>query len=331
MNRQLRILALTDHASHDSENSIYRFLQTLKSHPRALEVSVASRNAEVNKPFFYDLQPGPLQVQEVNTSFTYDNRHFFFGNPGKFRHIGEYDLLLFRLPRPIQDGFFRFVHNEFNHPGGIMVNNPIGMEETSSKAFLLQFPELCPPITLVHNAAEIDAFKKDFPIVLKPLENYGGKGIVRIENDLVWEGNRQESYLDFLRRFDEHPSDMLGMKYLKNVSMGDKRIIVLNGHIVGVSLRLPATNSWLCNASQGGIARPAKLEAEEVQIIRRLAPVLKEKGVVFFGLDTLVDDNGKRVLSEINTLSVGGLVPAEQLHKRPLVKIAVQALMNFAA
>lgn len=330
MTRQLRILALTDHLAHESENSIYRLLHTLSLHPRALEVSIASRGVVANKPFFNELQPIPLQVQPIGPQFTYGTRHAFFEVPGRERYIGEYDLLLFRLPRPITAGFFKFVHAAYDKPGGIMINSPLGIEETSTKAFLTHFPELCPPLRMVHNSAEIDAFRKDFPIVLKPLENYGGKGIVRIENEWVWEGNRQIPYEDFARHYDANPSEMLGMKFLKNVHLGDKRIILVNGHIVGVSLRIPGMNSWLCNAAQGGVARASRVEPEELQIIRRLAPVLKEKGIVFFGLDTLVDDNGKRVLSEINTLSVGGLVPAENLHKRPLVKMAVQALMNFS-
>lgn len=103
----------------------------------------------------------------------------------------------------------------------------------------------------------------------------------------------------------------LAMKYLKKVCQGDKRIIVANGRVVGATLKTPKEGSWLCSLARGGSSSFAKPDELEIRIAETISPVLTDKGIVFFGFDTLVDDDGHRVLSEINTLNVGLLSEAE--------------------
>ncbi len=69
---------------------------------------------------------------------------------------------------------------------------------------------------------------------------------------------------------------------------------------------------------------------ENEQIIKEiLTPMLHRKGIVMFGFDTLVDDDGRRVLSEINTLSIGGLVPMEDLSGKPLVRKTAGLIWDY--
>ncbi|MBK7409991.1 MAG: hypothetical protein IPJ40_19245 [Saprospirales bacterium] len=119
------------------------------------------------------------------------------------------------------------------------------------------------------------------------------------------------------------------MKYLKNVDQGDKRIIVLTGHILGASIRLPAKGSWMCNVAQGGLATPAVAEAEEQQMAAKLSPLLADRGVIFYGFDTLVNDEGLRTLSEINTLSIGGLVQIANFTGKPVVREAAYLIWEY--
>ena len=48
-----------------------------------------------------------------------------------------------------------------------------------------------------------------------------------------------------------------------------------------------------------------------------------------YGFDTLVDDDGKRVLSEINTLSIGGIGPLAELSGRPVIREAAKLLWGY--
>ena len=115
---------------------------------------------------------------------------------------------------------------------------------------------------------------------------------------------------------------------MKNVTQGDKRILVVGGQIMAASLRLPAENSWLCNVAQGGTSVTAQLETEEEAIIKTISPRLEAEGIFIFGADTLVDDDGKRILSEVNTLSIGGFPQAEKQTGRPIVRETINKIVN---
>ena len=176
---------------------------------------------------------------------------------------------------------------------------------------------------------DIELFKKQFPIVLKPFREYGGRGIIRIDGDTVWQGNQQLSFIDFTKEVAGKQIEYLGVKFLKNVGQGDKRIVVVDGQIMGASLRLPAKNSWLCNVAMGGSSHTAQVNEEEKVIIETLHPILSEMGIVMYGVDTLMGDDGKRVLSEINTTSIGGLPQLAKQQGKPIVKETANLLWNY--
>jgi len=178
---------------------------------------------------------------------------------------------------------------------------------------------------------EILAFAKRFPIVLKPLRAYGGKGVVRIDGSLVYEGSLVPTHLEtFIATLRLKPSvEYLGMKYLKNVYQGDKRILVVNGRIIAACLRMPPKGSWICNVSQGGTPAYAEPDMDEIAIAKQLMNDFKDKGIPMFGFDTLVNDNGKRVLSEINAFNVGGFVNAQLTSGLPVIRMSAELLWKY--
>ncbi len=325
---KLRMLVLTDHHSHSAENSIYALLRALRLHPACAGIDVASRANPFNRPFFERWRSRRLFASPVDASFGYypDGRRF--QRLLRAVSIDDYDLVLLRLPPPLPEGFLHFLTDHF--PESQIINRPSGIRETSSKKFLLQFPDLCPDMQLCRTVDEVLAFAGRFPAVFKPLQNYGGRGIVRIEKDQVWEGNTVKPLSAFLNTLSEGPCELLGMRFLRNLSQGDKRVVVCNRTLLGASLRMPAHGSWVCNAAQGGTPYRADITAEERQIARRLTPALFERGIVLFGFDTLVDDNGRRVLSEINTASIGGLVQMARLNGEPMVARIAGLIWDYA-
>lgn len=325
--KTFKILVLTDHATHGPENSLYELLRELSKNPRCAHIDVASRSLPRNKHFFYRYQPRPIYASRVHNDFDYheDGRGFRRG----LRRVspGEYDLLFMRLPPPVEPEFWSFIRSIYWEQH--IINQPTGIELTSSKKFLLNFPDICPAMMMCHTVEDIITFKEKHPIVLKPLRSYGGKGIVRIDGERVWVEQREQTLDEFLCYLTQHPTAYLGMEFLHNVGQGDKRVIVINGRIIGASLRVPPPNSWICNASQGGQARAAAADEDEQNIIKRLDPVLKRLGVTFYGVDTLVGNDGRRVLSEINTMSVGGLIQMARLNGQPLVQRSADELWNY--
>ena len=323
-----KILVFTDHSGHSAENSVYALLHTLRAHPDCSFIDVASRGLAANDPFFKDLSSSQVTVSRVNEHFAYDQTGSFYQQDQRIVALKDYDAIFLRLPHPIQEGFWG--HLSKNFPEERIFNQPRGIEISGNKQFLLELKEWCPPIQLCEDSAAVLAFAKKFPIVLKPLKGYGGQGITKIDQGQAWLGNKAIDLNAFLEEMDQKKEAYLAMKYLKNVSEGDKRIVVIYGKVLGASLRLPAKGSWLCNASQGGQSVFTQLTPEEHEMAKALSEKLGKIGVMFFGFDTLVDDHGKRVLSEVNTLSIGGIKQMDaQEPGRNIIQLAGQQIMAY--
>ncbi|MBK7409990.1 MAG: hypothetical protein IPJ40_19240 [Saprospirales bacterium] len=186
--QQFRMLVLTDHAAHSNENSIYGLLQELRKHPRCKGIDTASRSIPKNVLFFTHHQQRSVHVAPVDEGFSFRPDGYFFKNRLRLASLREYDVILLRLPHPVPPSFWQFLSAIY--PEKQIINRPSGIYETSSKLFLLQIADICPPIRRCKSVADIIEFKEQFPIVLKPAYNYGGKGIVKIEGDKAWTGNQ---------------------------------------------------------------------------------------------------------------------------------------------
>jgi glutathione synthase len=241
--------------------------------------------------------------------------------------IHSFDLVFLRLPEPSSPNFFRQLEAHF--PEVLWINRPGGILKVGSKKFLTQVPTLCPPVQWLKSSREAISLSKTMDIVLKPLRNYGGKGLLKIQDGLLYEGNTKKEFEELNTLWDGQDG-MLAMKYLPFLKEGDKRTVVANGHIEFSTVRYPPANSWICNVAQGGRSEMSQPSLEEIEIAQVLTPILKDEGVVLFGFDTLVDDSGKRKLSEINVQSIGGIVPAENKSGEPISDRIVQHLLDYA-
>lgn len=332
----MKTLILTDHRGHSDQNSLYALANTLAAHPASTQVHVASRGDARNTAFFQgaravsSTEPG-TQVQglvDVQGGFSYTADGRLFSDATLAADLTDYDLIWLRLPPPADPEFFACLTG-LNGP--TIVNHPAGIMETGSKAFLLNFPEWTAPSRLINTPDDLLEFAGRFAVVLKPLRDYGGQGLVRVQDGTATEGDVSVPLEQFMA---SHPDRMAGghylaMKFLKNVTAGDKRILVAGDRILGASLRLPAPGQWLCNVSMGGTSVAAGVTERERAIVAAVAPELNRRGVLFFGVDTLEDDDGHRVLSELNTNSIGGFPQAEAQSGQPVVRRAVEALVDY--
>ncbi len=321
-----KLLILTDHKNHSAENSLYALARAMYIHPRSACVDVGTRNLVENADFFSE-KTTELTVSEIDNNFQFCESGSTFTDHQKKVSANDYDMIWLRMPPPLSKSFLYFLKDKLSKP--LIINAPKGILEGGSKAFLLNFKKLCPPMQLCHSINDIIALKRQFPLVLKPLREYGGRGIVRIDGEKVWQGKKEINFDTFIRQSQQENIEYLAVKFLKNVSKGDKRIIVVNGEILGASLRMPARDSWLCNISMGGSSSIAQVNYDEIQIVETVNPVLSEMGVVMYGIDTLVDDEGKRVLSEINTTSIGGLPQIGMMTGRPVVEKATDLIWDY--
>ncbi len=327
MTSKYNVLILTDHKNHSSENSLYDLSVKMLNHQNTKRVDIASRAIGLNKDFFNSPNSGNLYATSINAEFAYSKMDHPLNTNHKEIDTDDYDLIWLRIPPPIDEEFLNFLSFRFKNQ--VVINDPAGIYTTGSKQYLMNFQSVCPPMMLCNSIEDVIEFKKQFSIVLKPFREFGGKGILKIDGDIIWSGKTKMSFAEFVSENEGMEMAYLGVKYLKNVSKGDKRIIVVNGKILGSSLRLPAKNSWLCNIAMGGTSNRATIEKEEYEIVEKINAVLSKKGIVMYGVDTLVDDDGKRVLSEINTTSIGGLPQIARLNQEPIVEQAIDLIWEY--
>ena len=316
----MKVLIVTDLPTHNSANSLYKLANALFDHPLIETVVIASRGTVSNESFFSGKSMVHIEGHHIK-------RHIsFFDIDELTREISSYmlnsfDNIILRLPYPIDQDFFPALTQEFDETR--IINRPSGIVLTGDKAFLLKIKAHTPPLQLCQNLEEIFEFSSQYECVLKPRFSYGGKGILRIQKESVWFGDQKRSVNEFVEEYKKNPQSYLAMKFLKNVTKGDKRLIVVNGEIVASSLRLPKKGSWLCNVSQGGKSYISEPTNGEFAMIQKINSLLSQHGIFYYGVDTILDDDGTRKISEINTLSIGGFVaPYKESQPSPESKFA---------
>ena len=244
-----RILVLTDHSGHNAHNSLYALCRMIESDGLVELVDCATRGIEANKAFFEGEESQEIVVTPVT-------EHFRFSEDGSAFDIqirsslSGYDVILIRLPPPAPPKFLHKLATIF--PPERIVNRPEGIMKTGSKAFLLELQDLCPPMRLMRGPEDILDVAKEFPVVIKPLNEYGGKGVTRIINGNAENASGTMPVAEYAASLPEMAFPQIAVKYLPAVGEGDRRSVVVNGEIIGSTLRFPKDGGWLCNVAQGG-------------------------------------------------------------------------------
>ncbi|CAN0294759.1 unnamed protein product, partial [Chrysoparadoxa australica] len=173
-------------------------------------------------------------------------------------------------------------------------NRPSALREVNEKMAITAFPELCAPTIVPRSAAAVRQFlEAQGEIVLKPLDGMGGSRIFRV-------GRGDPNLSVILEVLTEHGTRFaMAQAYLPAISAGDKRILVIDGEPVPYSLaRIPAAGESRGNLAAGGRGEGMPLTDGERAICAAVAPMLRERGLLFAGLDVIGDR-----LTEINVTS----------------------------
>lgn len=314
----INILVLTDTRDYGPAATLYPLVRGLARHPKIGRVYVADRMIEANHTFYAAQNPGIRYVyaRQADDQFAHDNR--FAYQPG-FVRLDDIDAVWLRLDLA-SENFLRFVERRF--AGRFISNDPEGVIRAGSKAYLLsltgQMGDLLPPVKLCYSASNVAHFRRMYPnIVLKVLRSFGGKGVVRVRED----GDSDLKSEADITAYLEDNGACLAMPYLQpppDMGQSDNRVCVLDGRIVGVVGRVPKPGGWICNLMMGGSFVACDPDPREIEIVKKLHPRLAAMGVHYYGLDTLVNDKGERVISEINTVNAGGAYRYEQATGKPV-------------
>jgi len=233
----------------------------------------------------------PLRVRDVVGD------HFALGEPRQVA-LDSFDVVLLRQDPPFDLAYISSTHMlERIYPQTLVVNDPAHVRNAPEKLFVTEFPDLMPPTLITRDLDSIKAFRAEQgDIVMKPLYGKGGEAVFRLQREDL---NFGSLYDLFAATFRE---PWVVQKFLPAVRDGDKRIILVDGEFAGAVNRVPAPDDLRSNMVRGGVPAATALTAREREICARLGPALRQRGLIFVGIDVIGD-----FLTEINVTSPTGI------------------------
>ena len=210
--------------------------------------------------------------------------------------LADLDVILMRKDPPFDSQFLysTFILESAEKLGTLIVNKPQSLRDCNEKVFATDFPECCPPVLITANAERIKQFYKEHSdIILKPLDGMGGASIFRVKPN--------DSNLSvIIETLTQHQTQsLMAQRFIPEIAQGDKRILLIDGNPVPFALaRIPAAGETRGNLAAGGRGEALPLTARDYWICEQVAPTLREKGLLFVGIDVIGD-----YLTEINVTS----------------------------
>jgi glutathione synthase len=223
--------------------------------------------------------------------------HFTLGEP-RHAELSSFDVVLLRQDPPFDLAYITSTHMlERIQPKTLVINDPAHVRNAPEKVFVTEFPDLMPPTLVTRDIEAIKTFRgKHGDIVMKPLYGKGGEAVVRLARDDLNFGSLCDLFASMFRE------PWVTQKFLPAVKDGDKRIILVDGEFAGAVNRVPAPDDLRSNMVRGGVPKATDLTEREREICARLGPALRERGLLFVGIDVI-----DGFLTEINVTSPTGI------------------------
>lgn len=232
--------------------------------------------------------------------------------------LAGFDAIFFRANPPLDPIMLNFLDSVKDDV--FIVNSLEGMREANNKLYTAAFGDahsnIIPNTHVSKNKKylikQIRDSKAD-KMILKPLNGYGGSGVILIEKSAMSNIN---SLLDFyISNSDGSSNYVILQDYIEGADQGDVRILLLNGEPIGAMRRIPGSDDHRSNVSAGGSIAKHILSKEEKDLCKQIGPKLVKDGLYFVGIDVI---GGKLV--EVNVMSPGGITYINKVYK-PKVKV----------
>jgi glutathione synthase len=242
----------------------------------------------------------PVTVQRVKGD------HFSAGEPEILDLGRDVDVVLMRQDPPFDLGYITATHLLERIQGEtLVVNDPASVRNAPEKVWVLDYARFMPPTAVTRSVGVARKFLAEHKeIVVKPLHGNGGKAIFKIGRD----GQNLSSLIEVFNTAYREPHML--QAFLPGVAEGDKRIVLVDGEVVGAVNRIPGEGEIRSNLAVGGKAAKTELTAREEEICAALAPELKRRGLLFVGIDVI----GGEWLTEINVTSPTGIVAIDRFN-----------------
>ena len=220
--------------------------------------------------------------------------------------LGDLDVILMRKDPPfdMEYVYTTYVLGRAEEAGALVVNRPQALRDINEKAYTAWFPQ-CAPLTLItRSMKEMKAFLAEHgKIVVKPLDGMGGKSIF-----VVAAGDNNANVI-FETLTENGSRFAMAQVFIPEIREGDKRILLIDGEPVPYALaRIPSADDNRGNLVMGAVGEGRELTEKDRWICSVVGPVLRDKGVMFAGLDVIGD-----FLTEVNVTSPTGIRELDRL------------------
>ena len=225
-----------------------------------------------------------------------DEDSWFSLGAARERALTEIDATLMRADPPfdMRYVFATYLLEAAERQGALVFNQPRSLRDCNEKLFIAEFPQCAPPFLVSSQAEALRRFCAEHgDVIYKPLDGFAGASVFRARAD----DPNLNVIVETLT--DQGQTPIIAQRYLPEVADGDKRILLIDGEPVGHALaRLPADGETRANLAAGARGEARPLSARDRWICAELGPTLRERGLLFVGIDVIGDH-----LTEINVTS----------------------------
>ena len=263
--------------------------------------------------FYYD--PKDLSIIDAKViakgffiKFNYKDKKFYKIQKKQNLNLIKCKYILIRQDPPFNLEYISttYILETIKHKVKI-INNPTSIRNISEKLYSVKYQKFMPNTIFTQNIEEIkNFFKKNKYVIIKPIHSFGGNDIHLLK----------KFNLKFIQKLIKKHDHIMCQKYLPKISMGDKRVFLINGKICGAISRVPKKGSFLSNMSKGAIPKSIKLTKLEKRISKIIAKDLKKEQIFFAGIDFI----DQKLNGDINVTSPTGLKTLFDISKINLAK-----------
>jgi len=242
-------------------------------------------------------------VKSISKSFSIQKEEYEVGDTTVL-DLNSFDIIFMRKDPPY-DLNYHYCTQLLSLTNSLVVNSPQALRNFNEKLITLPFLKFMPDTMVSSNKSQIYSFLNNHPngLILKSLASFQGRSV-------EWIKKIDENSEKILKTYTQnYTTPVMIQKYIPEVSIGDKRILVLGGKIIGGVLREPLKDNYLANLGQGGIARKTTITPLENEIANNISEFLVKNGLHFVGLDVIGD-----FLTEINITCPTGIVHINKLN-----------------
>jgi glutathione synthase len=275
-----------------------------------------------------------IRYMELNDLFLQDSKPYarmrklqVWDNPYDWYRLAEaetaplsvLDVILMRKDPPFDMEYITatYLLELAEAAGCLVVNRPRSLRDANEKLFTAWFPQCCPPSLVSREKQRLLEFLRIHDdIILKPLDSMGGASIFRVRGG----DPNKNVIIETLTRLETR--FIMAQRFIPEISAGDKRILLIEGEPIAYALaRIPAPGETRGNLAAGGSGKGVALSERDHWICRQIGTVLRERGLVFVGIDVIGD-----YLTEINVTSPTGMRELDMLYHLDIGGILMNAI-----